>query len=470
MSALKRILEFMILATILSSCGVDGISVLSGKKDKTKDENEATGNLAEGQFAAGSDAEQSLSAPSGTEIDGAAINFPVGSLELDTLVTIGTGASIANESIAAELGISDANVSQAGPAVVFNSSTDLNASEDNPFQLQLPLTNGAGLNLAACANLVVIYHQKRLIKEENKVQNYYGAFNKSQIEIVPGIIKVKTRYFGSYQPACTEKEITAEITPVKTTTPIVQKIAELPYVGLWESECMVRDDHDDKSGEVQDSANENTEVTSQDEDDPAQVAIEGFLNSSDPKASAIASAINFTQSEFERINNESTANGTTKWQKSEKTFFTLTRNTFNYRSIEYFGTNCKIPSISSVVTGDVQFTGKNENFEDTQNIDVTFKTSTIKTLSKLDVFIFRYIDICGKSDWSPEVPVNISTAECPQIMHGDDGNEPGRQFESIVQIQGDKMRLGTKDKDNSSERDDSIRDDKLEEKFMTRVK
>jgi hypothetical protein len=127
------------------------------------------------------------------ELEGAEVLFPPGSLAVPADVTIQQGETLVSERLLADAGIPD-DTEGAGPTVLVTASEDIDATQ--PFTVALPFDPEAqgALHLAP-KMLAVLY----LVKKAGEEKLYVGIIPASELEIVDGVVRLKTKYFGAFQ-------------------------------------------------------------------------------------------------------------------------------------------------------------------------------------------------------------------------------------------------------------------------------
>ena len=195
-------------------------SVVAGKED-------APGVIT-GLFKAGASTIQTLNATGA--IAGTSLSFPPGAISVNTNVTIEEGGAIANSAVANKLGLGSSGFSAASNAVVVNSSVAMDT--DKPFTLQIPVAGSGlvGFGLAA-KKLIVVYKVTKVGQGNKKVA---GVIPPDKVILLDGKASFETTFFGSFQLAYTEADITAPL-EAEDNSPILSKRDEaaLPTIN-WE--------------------------------------------------------------------------------------------------------------------------------------------------------------------------------------------------------------------------------------------
>ena len=152
---------------------------------------------------------QLLKASDETSIAGSSVEFPVGSLAIDSQISLGEGGEISDDLFLQQLAISN-SITNAGFAVELKSSESIDATQ--PFTLNIPLPSGSSLLAGENPNLVVFY----FIKKAALKKSFKGVFTRSQLSIKDGFVRFTTNHFGTFQAAITENIIPAPIEVRKT--------------------------------------------------------------------------------------------------------------------------------------------------------------------------------------------------------------------------------------------------------------
>lgn len=169
------------------------------KKIKTKSDDKAGSGVIVAKLDAQSKETQVIEVPSDTAVGGTSIEFPPGSLAIDTTLNIEEAVPINSKSMAAQLELGSPVVS-AGTAVSIQPSTATDALE--PFTIALSLPQAAALHMAMndpYANLLIIY---KVMKAETNVV-VAGVLPRSDLEVDGGKVRFKISHFGAYQAVLT---------------------------------------------------------------------------------------------------------------------------------------------------------------------------------------------------------------------------------------------------------------------------
>ncbi|MCX6129116.1 MAG: hypothetical protein NTX25_08655, partial [Proteobacteria bacterium] len=179
-------------AVDVSSLGSKQISTIAG-----------TAGVETAALSAGSAFTQELEASNASTISGTVLQFPPGSLSINTDISLEEGSAVATSSTASALNLGS-SISNAGAAVVINSSAAVDPVQ--PFVLKINLGSG-NLNLAdATENLIVIY--KVQIFAENRF--VLGVLPRSALTIEGQKVSFSAQYFGVFQTAYAEKPVLEE--------------------------------------------------------------------------------------------------------------------------------------------------------------------------------------------------------------------------------------------------------------------
>lgn len=152
--------------------------------------------------------------------EGAAIQFPPGSLAVDTTLTIEEGESLAAS--ADELGVDQGGLTTASTSMLIASSAAQDPAQ--PFTVTLPLSGAGLLGLLQdnSANLVILY---KVVMYANGGTYMVGLTPKSSLVVDGGKVTFPTSYFGVFQAVYTTTPITESKTKV-VETPIINKAAQ----------------------------------------------------------------------------------------------------------------------------------------------------------------------------------------------------------------------------------------------------
>ncbi|MEY4631561.1 MAG: hypothetical protein RIQ81_1681 [Pseudomonadota bacterium] len=141
--------------------------------------------------------DQLLRASATSAISGASVLFPAGALSFPLSVTIEEGVSIANASVATEIGLT--SLGDAGAAVVLSAGASVNT--DAPLVLSLPLPQISALSLLLSllddpyAKMAVIYR----VVDAATGKTETGVIPRREVEIKDGKAVVTTTRFGTFQ-------------------------------------------------------------------------------------------------------------------------------------------------------------------------------------------------------------------------------------------------------------------------------
>lgn len=152
-----------------------------------------------GNLTASSVDVQVVQANSDSAIAGSQVEFPPGSLTIDTQITLGPGVSIATSSNLGQLAL-DPDFAAVAPSVSISSSVAIDTTSG--FTMQIPVPSQSGLHLQdALANLIVLYKVKKVAENGE----FTGLFTRRQLELVDGYVRFSTTFFGTYQAIITKK-------------------------------------------------------------------------------------------------------------------------------------------------------------------------------------------------------------------------------------------------------------------------
>jgi hypothetical protein len=157
---------------------------------------------------------QVVQAGENSEVAGASVSFPPGSIAIDTEITLSAGDEvILDAAAAASLDPGNQIVDEGVPVAVF-SSVALDTTED--FTVSVPLPSGSSLSLQDGAmNLAVIYR----VTKVSEGADFVGLIPADEIEVAGAFARVTTPHFGTFQAVYTQvpaakKEIAASaVTP-----------------------------------------------------------------------------------------------------------------------------------------------------------------------------------------------------------------------------------------------------------------
>jgi hypothetical protein len=173
---------------------------------------------------------QTLQASTSGALAGSSVMIPPGSLAIGTAVTIEEGLPLAHDGSAAELGLGETTtVQQASPAVMLAADSP----PTSPLTLALPLIGGASLWRSFFATdstdrLVVFF--RVTIPGTDRVRT--GVILRDKIRVSGSTIEFETMDLGTYQAGWLPAPITAPVTPVESTAPIltVRQVAAMEPV------------------------------------------------------------------------------------------------------------------------------------------------------------------------------------------------------------------------------------------------
>ena len=162
------------------------------------------------RISAGSNASQSVAAPAGSRVAGAAAMFPPGSLAISTEVTVTEGQDIVGDTTLNEFGVTDSTKSASAASVSVASSSGQDATV--PFTLSLPIPASSSLHLAADPkSFVVVY----TITKQGSTGAFRGILLPDQFTVSGTKIIVSTKYFGVYEAVQVTKPV-ASVTVSET--------------------------------------------------------------------------------------------------------------------------------------------------------------------------------------------------------------------------------------------------------------
>ncbi len=158
--------------------------------------------LVTGSFNATSSSTQVMLAAATSSIAGSQVEFPPGTLAIDTEIALGPGEQIATDTTAQDLALGT-TITSSAPSVVLSSTSIMDASQ--PFTLQIPIPDSAGLHLDdPFTTLLVIYK----IKKVGEGGDFTGYITRDKIDIKSGFARFATQYFGTFQAVYTAKPVT----------------------------------------------------------------------------------------------------------------------------------------------------------------------------------------------------------------------------------------------------------------------
>ena len=162
---------------------------------------------------------QSVTAGTNSGLEGTSIEFPPGSLAINTEITLEAGQSIATTSVAKALGM-ESEVVTAGPATVVTASMTQDAVV--PFTVAI-VTNNEGLALTG--DLIVIYK----IYKASEGKLYLGVIPGSEVTRTGQLVTFAASHFGVYEAVLASH--IGNGSEVETEIPIVTK-ANMPTVSF----------------------------------------------------------------------------------------------------------------------------------------------------------------------------------------------------------------------------------------------
>jgi hypothetical protein len=173
---------------------------------------------------------------------GSAIAIPPGALAIPVSITVGEGETLTSAQFLQSLGISNNNVTAAGPSVSFVPSETVEAT--NPFTLSIPFTP-TSLALADTNqdNIVVMYRWTRVVNGE--AVHSMGIIPGEDVIISDQKVSFQTTKFGVFQIAKSETKIREHVNAPTIEPPVLKKDAGNPLVGTWgicENDALGRDD------------------------------------------------------------------------------------------------------------------------------------------------------------------------------------------------------------------------------------
>lgn len=189
-------------------------------RPKTSSLESVTSSVTDGVTTAALSAAASTTQVVKGSIDGSSIEFPPGSLAVDTTLSIEEGEAL--DASAADLGLVSGSLQAASLSALVSSSQSVDPLQ--PFTIQLPLNAAAALALAedTQTNLVVLYKR---IEFNAASQVKLGVLPRALIKIKDGKVRFKTTNFGVFQAMYSTETIDAE-KQVVAKGPIVTKKAQ----------------------------------------------------------------------------------------------------------------------------------------------------------------------------------------------------------------------------------------------------
>jgi hypothetical protein len=142
---------------------------------------------------------QELGASPNSAVAGSRIQFPPGSLAVDTEVTIQAGASLATAAVFSQLSVTT-EVASSATAVTFASSVPTDAVV--PFRVAIPLPDSSSLYLSdPFANLIIVYSVSKASLGNGQ---FTGIIGRAAIDSSTGFARFAVNYFGTYQAVITK--------------------------------------------------------------------------------------------------------------------------------------------------------------------------------------------------------------------------------------------------------------------------
>jgi hypothetical protein len=163
----------------------------------------------------GSDKDQILKASADSDISGASVLFPAGSLAVTSDVTLEEGSTLLSGSLSDDLGLDGIGFTEQGKAVAISSSVEQNT--DTPFQLAFDLNESASL-ISSNPNLIVVYK----IYDAIEKKLYFGLIPLTLLTIDGGSVKMESKHFGVFQ-AFSTNVLVANESKKETNKPITTK-------------------------------------------------------------------------------------------------------------------------------------------------------------------------------------------------------------------------------------------------------
>ncbi len=181
-----------------------------------------TNGLVTGSFNAASTSTQVMLAASTSAIAGSQVEFPPGTLAIDTEIALGPGEQIATDTTAQDLALGT-TITSSAPSVVLSSTSIMDASQ--PFTLQIPIPDAAGLHLDdPFTTLLVIYK----IKKVGDGGDFTGFITRDKLDVKGGFARFATQYFGTFQAVLTAKPVTEAKEIV--SKPVVKTVKKMYFV------------------------------------------------------------------------------------------------------------------------------------------------------------------------------------------------------------------------------------------------
>lgn len=158
---------------------------------------------------------QVVSVPGGS-LKGARLEFPPGSIAIETDLAIEEGAQVADSAATSEMGL-DASVMSSSPALIVMPTVASDPA--TPFRVSLSIPPRAALAGDDMATLVVIFR----VRSYADSSNLLGLIPMSELSITEdGMVSFSSRYFGSFQAAFLSK-VVHEKKIMPTATPAMTK-------------------------------------------------------------------------------------------------------------------------------------------------------------------------------------------------------------------------------------------------------
>jgi hypothetical protein len=179
-------------------------------------------------FDPNSSTTQVLKFSTGT-LAGSAIAIPPGALTLPVSITVGEGETLTSSQFLQNLGITDNNVTAAGPSVSFVPSQAVEAS--NPFTLSIPLTITSLALTGSNENIVIMYRWTKVVNGEATYS--MGIIPGEDVLISSNKVSFQTTKFGVFQVGKAETKITERVNVATIEPPALKKDAGNPLVGSW---------------------------------------------------------------------------------------------------------------------------------------------------------------------------------------------------------------------------------------------
>lgn len=175
-------------------------------------------------FSAQSTTTQILSAAANEAVGGTVVALPPGSLSIDTTIVIEEAASIATETMSAELGIS-AVMEHTGTPVSVQPDVPMDAKQPFVLSMPLPILTLAGSDWS---NLIVVYK----VKIAADGVTMAGVIPRDEITVENGVAKISVSNFGAFQTALTDVPVEKKKVETKSEIVTKQMVAELPPMSI----------------------------------------------------------------------------------------------------------------------------------------------------------------------------------------------------------------------------------------------